>query len=260
MHPYLNIAIKAARSAGKIISRHLENVDNLKIYEKGLNDFVTLVDKAAEEEIIAIIQKAYPNHSILGEETGYHEGDEFVWVIDPLDGTMNFLHGFPHFAVSIGIKQKDQLEHAVIFDPINNELFTASRGAGAQLNDRRLRVSKQLGLERALIGASFPFHDREAKFDAYLKLFKKVYLQCGDVRKTGSAALNLAYVAAGRLDGCWETGVKEWDIAAGALLVKEAGGFISDFKNEDNYLKNGNVVAGTRKVHMALLKIIEEQI
>ncbi len=261
MHPYLNIAIKAARRAGKIITRYLGDLDTLKIHEKGLNDLVTLVDQAAENDIIDTIRRAYPNHAILGEETGYHTGsDEFVWVIDPLDGTMNYVHGFPHFAVSIGIKYREQLEHGVVYDPLSQDLYTASRGSGAQLNDRRIRVSKHNSLEGTLIGTSFPYHDRPKNLDEHYKIFKDVFTLCADVRRTGSAALNLAYVAAGKLDGFWETGLKEWDMAAGALLVKEAGGYVSDFKGQNAYLESGNMVVGSRKVHAELLKIIQEKL
>jgi len=258
MHPLLNIAISAARKAGKVITRYIEERDTLKVLEKGVNDLVTMVDQNAEHEIIDIIRKAYPEHSILGEETGFHEGDETTWIIDPLDGTMNYIHGFPSFAVSIGVKYKDQLEHAVVYDPLSQDLYTASRGSGAQLNDRRIRVSKRIGLEGSLIGSSFPYHERSKHIDKQFKVFKDVYTVCADVRRTGSAALNLAYVASGRLDGCWESGLKEWDMAAGVLLVKEAGGYVSDFQGGNHYLTNGNIVAGTRKVHGELLKIIQE--
>jgi myo-inositol-1(or 4)-monophosphatase len=257
-HPLINIAVKAARRAGKIIIRYFSELDTLKVHEKGFNDLVTLVDKSAENDIIDTIRHAYPEHSILGEESGFHAGnDEFVWVIDPLDGTMNYTHGFPHFAVSIGIKYREQVEHAVIYDPLSQDLYTASRGSGAKLNDRRIRVSKLNTLEGALIGTSFPFHNRDQRLDQYFKLFKEVYIRCADVRRTGSAALNLAYVAAGKLDGFWEPSLKPWDIAAGVLLVREAGGFITDFKGENGYLDSGDVVAGTRKVHAELLRAIQ---
>lgn len=281
MHPYVNIAVKAARLAGSIITRHLEQLDSTKVFEKGYNDFVTIVDKAAEDAIIETIHKAYPNHAILGEETGLHtaasetatggsantydKNNDCVWVVDPLDGTMNYVHGFPQFAVSIGIKQKGQLEHAVIYEPITQDLYTASRGAGAQVNNRRIRASRLSSLENALIGTSFPFQHRQRKLEyskdshwqQHLEILREVQARCSDTRKIGSAALNLAYVAAGRLDGYWEPGLKEWDIAAGALLVKEAGGYITDFEGENNFLASGNIVCGARKVYVELLQIIQ---
>lgn len=260
MHPYLNIAVKAARRAGKIITRYMTELETLKIHEKGLNDLVTLVDQAAEHDIIETIRRHYPNHSILGEETGFHPGtDEYVWVIDPLDGTMNYIHGFPHFAVSIAIRYREQIEHAVIYDPLSQDLYTASRGAGAQLNDRRIRVSKHIKLEGTLIGSSFPFHERSKYLDEHFKIFKEVFVRCSDVRRSGSAALNLAYVASGKLDGFWESGLKEWDYAAGILLVREAGGYVTDFNGENN-LETGNLIAGSRKVQAELLKIIQDNL
>lgn len=264
MHPYLNIAVRAARLAGSIITRHLEQLDSSKIFEKGLNDFVTTVDRAAEEAIMDTIYKAYPNHSIVAEETGSHSGNEYVWVIDPLDGTMNYVHGFPQFAVSIAIKHKGQLEHGLVYDPISQDLYTATRGAGTQLNNRRLRVSNLTSLENALIGTAFPFqhrqrgmeYSRDSHWEQHLEILRTVQTRCSDTRKVGSAALNLAYVAAGRLDGYWEPGLKEWDLAAGALLVREAGGFVSDFNGENGFLQSGDIVCGTRKVHAELLQII----
>ncbi len=258
MHPYLNIAIRAARQAGKIIIHHLEQPDKLTIFEKGMNDLVTQVDKSAEAAIIEIIQKAYPNHGIVGEESGFHPGNEFVWVIDPLDGTMNYVHGFPQFAVSIGIKQRDHLEHGVIYDPISQDLYTATRGTGAYLNNRRIRVTERNSLKGALVGTAFPFHDRQAKPHGvpHLEILQKIFMSGADVRRTGCASLNLAYIAAGRLDGFWESGLKEWDIAAGVLIVREAGGFVSDFNAENGFLESGNIIAGTRKVHQELLDII----
>lgn len=260
MHPYVNIAVTAARRAGKIIIRYMEELDSLKIKEKGLNDLVTWVDEAAEKAIIEIIQRSYPSHAILGEETGTHPGEEYTWIIDPLDGTLNYVHGFPQFAVSIGIQYKQHIEHAVIYDPLSQDLYTASRGRGAQLNDRRLRVSNCEGLQGALLGSSFPFHNRSEFVDKHYEIFKEVFVQCADVRRTGSAALNLAYVAAGRLDGFWESGLKPWDIAAGLLLVREAGGFVSDFNGENNFFENGTLIAGTRKVRSDLFDIIQQKI
>lgn len=258
-HPYLNIAINAALRAGKIITRQYEQLDKLTIFEKGLNDLVTMVDKAAEEAIIETIYKAYPNHSILGEESGQHPGNEFTWVIDPLDGTMNYVHGFPQFAVSIGIKMKDHLEHAVIYDPLSQDLYTASKGRGAHLNNRRIRVSERNDLKGALVGSAFPYHDRDSTPHGvpHLEILQEIFTRGSDVRRIGSAALNLAYVASGKLDGFWESDLKQWDIAAGVLLVREAGGFVSDFKGENGFLESGNIIAGTRKVHAELLQIIK---
>lgn len=258
MHHYLNIAVKAVRSAGKILTRYVDNLDTLKVYEKAPNTFNTLVDKTVEEEIIAIIQQAYPHHAIFGEETGHHPGEECTWIIDPISGTANFMQGYPQFAVSITIKQRDQIEHGVIYDPISQELFTATRGSGAQLNGRRLRLSKRDNLNTALIGTSFPSHHNTTHMDPYLKMFRQVGLACGNIRCTGSTALELAYVAAGRLDGYWAPGLKPWEIATGALLVREAGGFVGDFNNEEAFLENGNIIAGNRKIHAHLTQIIQQ--
>ncbi len=259
MHPIVNIAVRAARRAGNLIANAVEQVDRLDITEKASNDFVTEVDRQAEEAIIGIIHEAYPNHGILGEEggeiAGKKEGVDYQWIIDPLDGTTNFLHGFPQFAVSIGVRHKGRLEHAVIYDPMRQELFTASRGGGAQLNDRRLRVTSCKGLEGALLGTGFPFKQQQ-HLDAYLATFKALFPMTAGIRRPGSAALDLAYVAAGRLDGFWEIGLSPWDMAAGTLLVQEAGGLVSDFSGGDNYLETGNVVAGNPKVFKAILQKI----
>lgn len=260
MHPMLNIAIRAARQGGNIIARYVDKVDTLTVDTKQHNDFVTEVDRSAEQEVISVLRKAYPDHSILAEESGTSDArngsDEFQWVIDPLDGTTNFLHGFPQFAVSIALKHKGRLDQAVVYDPISQELFTASRGEGAMLNSKRLRVTKRIGLEGALLGTGFPFRQQE-HLDAYLKMFKALHKDTAGIRRAGSAALDLAYLAAGRLDGFWEIGLSEWDMAAGALLIKEAGGMVTDFGGGDDYLKTGNVVAGTPKVMQAILKTIQ---
>ncbi len=259
MHPYLNIAVKAARLAGTIIVRNLEQLDKIPIYEKGKNDFVTHVDRAAESAIIDTIQKAYPDHSILGEESGYHPGNEFTWVIDPLDGTSNYIHGFPQFAVSIAIKQKGHIEHGVIYDPLSQDLYTASRGGGAQLNNRRIRVSSRESLQGSLIGSAYSGYDREGNAQelSHIKIFDTLFKQGADLRNIGSAALNLCYVASGRLDGFWESDLKEWDIAAGVIIVREAGGFVSDYNGENGFLESGNIIAGTRKVYSELSLIIQ---
>ncbi len=251
----LNIAIRAARSAGNIIIRSLQHVEHLEVTTKGRNDFVSDVDRLAEQEIINVIHKAYPDHAILAEESGQQGDSDTVWVIDPLDGTANFLHGFPHYCVSIGIIVRGKIEHGVIYDPLRDELFTATRGGGAQLNDRRLRVTKQKTLAGSLIATGFPFKYLE-HFPAYSATFNAVFPEVADLRRGGSAALDLAYVAAGRVDGYWELGLQKWDLAAGVLLIEEAGGVVSDFTGGDNYRQNGNVVAGNINVHQQLLKQI----
>lgn len=256
MHPMLNIAIRAARVAGNLILRYADRVDTLTVATKERNDFVSEVDRLAEQEIIRIVHKAYPHHAILGEESGTHGDDEHVWVIDPLDGTTNFLHGFPQYAVSIGLKQNGRIEHGVVYDPLRNELFTASRGGGALLNDRRLRITRRGGLEGALLGTGFPFR-AERHLDAYLGMFRELLPASAGIRRAGAAALDFAYLAAGRLDGFWEIGLKQWDMAAGALLVQEAGGIISDFHGGKDYLETGNVIAGAAKVHANILKAIQ---
>lgn len=256
MEPLLNIAVNAARQAGEIIIRHMEQIDRLKITAKSSNDYFSEVDIKAEQAIINTIHKAYPEHGILAEESGFQEGDdEFVWIIDPLDGTSNYLHGFPFFAVSIALKIKNRIEHGVIYDPLRHECFAASRGRGARLNDRRIRVSKQTQLSSSLLGTGVPFRDIKLA-QRYLPTFEAMMGKCAGVRRTGSAALDLAYVAGGRLDGFWELGLRPWDIAAGALLVREAGGLISDVHGGDNFLQSGDVVAGTPKVFKSLLQTI----
>jgi myo-inositol-1(or 4)-monophosphatase len=256
MEPLLNIAVSAARQAGEIIIRHMEQVEHLKITAKNNNDFFSEVDIKAEQAIISAIHKAYPEHGILAEESGFQEGDgETVWIIDPLDGTANYLHGFPFFSVSIAVKIKNRIEHGVIYDPLRHECFAASRGRGARLNDRRLRVSKQTQLSASLLGTGFSVRDG-ALNQKYLPTFEALITKCAGMRRTGSAALDLAYVASGRLDGFWQFGLRPWDIAAGALLIREAGGLISDMQGGDDFMKDGNVVAGTPKVFKSLLQTI----
>lgn len=256
MHPMLNIAVRAARKAGDIIARSVEHVDRLTVSSKQHNDFVSEVDRRAEQEIIHILRKAYPNHGFLAEESGQQQGDDFLWVIDPLDGTTNFLHGFPQFAVSIALQVKGRLDQAVIYDPMSQDLFTASQGGGAQLNGRRIRVSQRKGLDGALLGTGFPFR-QQALLEPYLETFRALFPHIADVRRPGSAALDLAYVAAGRLDGFWEFGLNKWDMAAGALLIQEAGGMVGDFGGGKDYLDSGNIVAGTPKVYEAMLKTLQ---
>ncbi len=256
MHPLLNIAVRAARSAGNIISRSVERIDTLTIDTKAQNDFVTEVDRLAEREIIKVIHDAYPDHGILAEESGLQQGDDYQWIIDPLDGTTNFLHGFPQFAVSIAVRHKGRIEHAVVYDPMRQELFTASRGAGAQLDGRRIRVSRRKGLDGALIGTGFPFKQKH-HLDTYLATFKALFVRTAGIRRPGAAALDLAYLAAGRLDGFWEIGLSPWDMAAGSLLIREAGGLVGDFSGGDRYLETGNIVGGNAKLFHAILQTIQ---
>lgn len=258
MHPMLNIAVRAARAAGNIIVRYIDRVDTLTISEKQHNDFVSEVDRLAEQEAVRVLLRAYPDHAIVAEEGGAsgNPDSEYQWVIDPLDGTTNFLHGFPQWAVSIALRHRGQLDQSVIFEPLRQELFTASRGAGAQLNNRRIRVSKRRGLEGALLGTGFPFRARQ-HLDPYLETFKALFSDSAGIRRAGSAALDLAYVAAGRLDGFWEIGLSEWDMAAGVLMIREAGGLVSDFGGGDDYLVSGHIVAGAPKVHQAMLPIVQ---
>jgi len=256
MHPTINIAVRAARAAGDIILRYHNQVDLLTIENKSINDLVSEVDKTAEKAIIKEINKAFPKHSILAEESGKTLGNEdFLWIIDPLDGTANYLHGFPQYAVSIALLEKGVTTHAVIYDPFKEELFSASKGEGAYLNNERIRVSLSNGLKEALIGTGFPFRHPQ-HLECYLETFKAIYPNVSDIRRAGAAALDLAYVASGRLDGHWEIGLNSWDIAAGALLVKEAGGFIGDFSGRNKYLETGNVVAGNSDVYKQILKKI----
>jgi myo-inositol-1(or 4)-monophosphatase len=260
MHPMLNIAVKAARKAGNIINRASLDLELLQVTSKGRSDFVTEVDHAAEAAIIDTLKAAYPRHAILAEESGASDPQgeaEYVWIIDPLDGTTNFIHGFPQYAVSIALQHRGQLAQAVVYDPTRNELFTASRGRGAFLNDRRIRVSRRTQLREALIGTGFPFRQLD-NLDAYLRIFKRVTEESAGIRRAGAAALDLAYVAAGRLDGFWEFGLSPWDMAAGALLIQEAGGFVADFDDTPNFLRTGNIVCGNPKVFAQLLKLVQD--
>ena len=264
MHPALNIAIKAARRAGQVINRASNDLDLIKVASKQPNDFVTEVDKAAEAAIIETLQDAYPGYGILAEESGQSAGKgtqdtEYQWIIDPLDGTTNFIHGLPQYAVSIALAKAGIVEQAVIFDPNRNELFTASKGGGAFLNDRRIRVSKRLKLQESLIGTGFPYRMLD-KLDLYLDIFKEVVQKTAGQRRPGAASLDLAYVACGRYDGFWEFGLSPWDMAAGALLVSEAGGLVSDLRGEANYLDTGNIIAGTPKVFSPLLNLIQDKL
>lgn len=255
MHPMLNIAIRAARAAGDFIVREMDRVSDISIEIKGKNDFVTEVDRQAESTIINTIRQSYPDHAFLGEESGKAGESDFLWIIDPLDGTTNFLHGIPHFAVSIALQYRGRLDQAVIYDPLKQELFTASQGKGAQLNSRKIRVSVQKTLDGALLGTGFPFGDNK-KVEAFLNSFKLLYPQIAGIRRAGVASLDLAYVACGRLDGFWEYGLKPWDIAAGTLLVQEAGGINSEITGSVNYMENGNIVSANPKLLKAMLKVL----
>ncbi len=259
----LTIALRAGRKAAELIERAFERIDLVTFESKSHNDFVTEVDKAAEKEIIYHLRKAYPEHSIRGEEGGVLIGKnpDYEWIIDPLDGTTNFIHGVPHFSVSIACKYKGQLEHAVIIDPIKREEFTASRGRGAKLNDRRLRVSPRRGLEGALIGTGIPFNGYSLEnIVPYLACVQEIAGETAGIRRAGSAALDLAYVAAGRFDGFWEMNLNAWDIAAGVLLVTEAGGLVSDFNGGAEFLDSGNIVACAPKVFKPILQIVQKNL
>jgi myo-inositol-1(or 4)-monophosphatase len=263
----LNIAVRAARAAGRLTMRFFERVDGIKVTAKGHNDFVSDVDRAAETAIIEHLRGKYPDHAILAEESGAHAGrskagsqagsqggaDEFEWLIDPLDGTTNYLHGFPQWSISIGLRRRGRMELAVVYDPLHEELFTAERGGGALLNDRKIRVTQRRGMEGALIGTGIPFRDH-LQLKVYLPMLEAIIENTAGVRRPGSAALDFAYVAAGRLDGFWELGLRPWDFAAGTLLVTEAGGRVTDLAGSERYFETGNVVAGGLKVQREMLQ------
>jgi myo-inositol-1(or 4)-monophosphatase len=258
LHPMLNIAIKAARAAGAIINRGSQDLDILKVSSKGPNDFVSEIDQMAEAAIIEILMAAYPGHAILAEESGREHGakhSEFTWIIDPLDGTTNFLHGFPVYAVSIALAWRGVVQQAVVYDPNRNDLFYASRGRGAFLNDKRLRVSKRTRLADSLIGTGFPFRKGD-NFQRYLKMFETVMGACAGVRRPGAAALDLCYVAAGWYDGFFETGLNPWDMAAGSLIITEAGGLVGNFTGDADFLYQREVVAGNPKVYGQLVALL----
>jgi myo-inositol-1(or 4)-monophosphatase len=256
MHPILNIAVRAARRAGSIINRAALDGSGFDVKSKRVNDFVTKVDRAAEDAIIDVVRTAYPDHAILAEESGATPGSaEFRWIIDPIDGTTNFIHGFPQYCVSIGVQHRDAMAHAVVYDPVRNELFTASKGGGAFLNDRRIRVSKCLKLQESLVATGFPFKEL-ARLDLYLKQLKKVIEKSAGVRRAGAAALDLANVACGRVDAFWEMGLAPWDMAAGTLLVQEAGGLVGDFSGDGKYMESGDICVATPKIFTSLLEAI----
>lgn len=272
LHPMLNTAVKAARRAGSIINRASLDLERVKVNRKSHNDFVTEIDEAAEKAIIDVLLTAYPDHRILAEESGLSAGKaapaadgeavadvvarnaeiENLWIIDPLDGTTNFIHGFPQYCVSIALAQRGVVTQAVIYDPSRNDLYVATKGRGSFLNDRRMRVSRRHRMNEALLGTGFPFKNLEV-LDRYLGMFRTMTEQSAGVRRVGAAALDLAYVASGRLDGFFEIGLKPWDLAAGALLVSEAGGLVGDFQGDADYLYTGDVLAGTPKIFAQLV-------
>jgi len=256
MNPFINIAVNAARQAGNFIMRSYARPDLIKVSTKQPGDFVTDVDKKSEKMIIDTLLSAYPAHSILSEECGQMQNTnkEFIWIIDPIDGTTNFIHGFPHFCISIALQVRGQIEAGVIYDPLKEDLFTAARGEGALKNDRRIRVSQHKGLQDALLSFGAPGHKTDAQINQHFEFIKALTKKGVEVRRTGSSALNLAYVASGQLDACWKFGLKPWDLAAGILLIKEAGGIVTEPDGAENYLKSGNVVAGNPRLFKELVK------
>ena len=256
MHGMVNIAVRAARRAGEIMVRQLNQLESLRVVEKSPNEFVTQVDQAAEAAIIEVIREYYPDHAILAEESGATGENDYQWIIDPLDGTTNYVHGFPVFSVSIAVANRGEIEHGVVYDPLRQEIFSASRGQGAQLDGRRIRVSKRTTIQQSLVATGFPYRANLKYLDRYLDMLKVVMLESAGVRRPGSAALDLCYVAAGRVDAFFEFGLSKWDVAAGALIIREAGGRISDFHGNDGYLESGNIVAGNPKTYAALSKLL----
>ena len=253
--PIVTVAIRAARAAGSVILRYMNRLDSLAVIEKHHLDFVSEVDHQAEREIVRELKRAYPDHAILGEETGASgkTGARFTWAVDPLDGTHNYLRGIPHFGVSIAQLDRGEPVHAVILDPLRNELFTASKGDGAFLNDRRIRISKRESLDGAMLATGFPYRERR-HLDAQLGMTRELLKRAEDIRRTGSAALDLAWTAMGRVDGYFETGLKIWDMAAGCLLVREAGGRYCDFMGREGVPESGNLVAAN---HVLTSQIVE---
>ena len=261
MDPLVNIGIKAARAAGNIILRYVDQLDRLKVEKKGRNDFVSEVDRMAEDAIIETVRQGYPNHSILAEESGKSSGsdsettNDTTWIIDPLDGTTNFLHGHPDFCVSIAVREKGIISHGIVYDPLRNEMFTASRNQGSQLNGRRIRVTGQGSLRASLVTIGYPSRELP-DYDTWLKLLTEVVPRCASIRHTGSAALDLVYVASGRTDAFFEPALKPWDLAAGSLIVREARGLVSDFDGNQDFLESGNILCANPNIFNDLLKII----
>ena len=256
MHPMLNVAVKAARRAGTVINRASLNLERLQVDRKQHNDFVTEVDKAAEEAIIETLSEAYPNHGFLAEESGeLASNSDHIWIIDPLDGTTNFIHGYPQYAISIALAVNGVIQQAVVYDPNRDELFTATKGSGAYVDRRRLRVAEQIKLENALIGTGFPYrHDQDV--DHYLKIFADMTRQCAGLRRPGAASLDLAYVAAGRYDGFFESELKPWDMAAGALIITEAGGLVGNYRGEEGFLQSGEIMAANPRIFAQMAQVL----
>lgn len=257
-----NIALRAARKAGELIVRASDDLERVNVRNKSSNDFVSEVDEQAEQEIIRQLRRAYPEHAFLGEESGRTgpEDAEYLWIIDPLDGTTNFLRGIPHYGVSIACLHKGRAEHGVVLDPVRREEFVASRGRGAQLNGHRMRVSPLTGLDGALLGTGIPFRGhQDERLPAYADKLAALAGQCAGIRRAGAASLDLAYVAAGRFDAFWEYGLSAWDMAAGALLIREAGGLVADIDGSDAYLESGNIVCGNPKCFKAVLQSLRQR-
>ena len=260
MHGLLNIAVMAARRAGAVLGRNFNKREKLVVESKSHNDFVSSADFAAEKAIIEVIHKHYPDHAIHAEESGIQGNSDHVWIIDPLDGTTNYLHGFPIFAVSIGLQINGRLEHAVVYDPMREELFSASRGQGAQLDGHKIRVSGIKDLQGALVGTGIPYRDANEDMKPYLKMLSKVAKNTSGIRRPGAASLDLCYVASGRLDAFWETGLAPWDLAAGTLIIREAGGIVSGLDGTENHLDSGHVLAGTPRIYRGLAKLCSKEI
>ena len=255
----LHTAVRSVREGGRIILMYFSQLDRLEYSSKGRNDFVSQADIETERAVLDVLTRAYPEHGIVAEESGNREGSEYTWIIDPLDGTTNFLHGFPMFAVSVGVMRGQVLEHGVVYDPLHDEMFTASRGEGAQLNGKRIRVSTTRQLAPALLGTGFPFRDLEI-IEPWMRSFQNLLPKTAGIRRAGAAALDLAYVAAGRLDGFWELGLKPWDMAAGALLIREAGGLMSDVSGGQGFMESGNLVAANPYIFEDLRKIVARSV
>jgi len=255
----LHTAVRSVREGGRIILMYFSQLDRLEYASKGRNDFVSQADVETERAVLDVLTRAYPEHGVVAEESGNREGSEYTWVIDPLDGTTNFLHGFPMFAVSVGVMRGQVLEHGVVYDPLRDEMFTASRGEGAQLNGKRIRVSTTRQLAPALLGTGFPFRDLEI-IEPWMRSFQSLLPKTAGIRRAGAAALDLAYVAAGRLDGFWELGLKPWDMAAGALLIREAGGLMSDISGDQGFMESGNLVAANPYIFENLRKIVARSV
>jgi len=251
----LHTAVRSVREAGRVILMYFNQLDRLEYSSKGRNDYVSQADVEAERAVLDVLTRAYPDHGIIAEESGEREGSEYTWIIDPLDGTTNFLHGFPMFAVSVAVKRAGVLEHGVVYDPLHDEMFTASRGEGAQLNGKRIRVSTTRKLAPSLLGTGFPFRDLGI-IEPWMRSFQSLLPKTSGIRRAGAAALDLAYVAAGRLDGFWEFGLKPWDMAAGALLIREAGGLVSDVSGGQDFLESGNLVSANPLIFEEFRKIV----